>query len=113
MHWKWPPLVLIFITGFCGAATAESPDQERCALADPELSISSCTAIIDSPQEPHERLAIAFYNRGTAYTAKNQYDRAVEDLDQAIRLKPNFAEAFYNRGNAYAGKGQYDRAIED
>jgi tetratricopeptide (TPR) repeat protein len=59
-----------------------------------------------------------------------QYDRAIEDFDQAIRINPNYALAFNSRGQAYFGKGltacppaplppcalaiaQYDRAIED
>jgi lipoprotein NlpI len=57
--------------------------------------------------------AVAFYNRGNAYAAKAQYDRAIEDFDQAIGLDPKYALAFYSRGVAYAAKAQYDRAIED
>jgi lipoprotein NlpI len=57
--------------------------------------------------------AVAFYNRGNAYAAKAQYDRAIEDFDQAIRLDPKYALALYDRGIAYGAKGQYDRAIED
>jgi tetratricopeptide (TPR) repeat protein len=30
-----------------------------------------------------------FYNRGLAYALKDQYDRAIEDFNQAIRLNPN------------------------
>jgi predicted Zn-dependent protease len=40
-------------------------------------------------------------------------DRAIQDLDQAIRLDPNLAWAFNNRGLVYNAKGQYDRAIQD
>jgi hypothetical protein len=29
-----------------------------------------------------------FYNRGLAYLLKDQYDRAIEDFDQAIWLNP-------------------------
>ena len=37
-------------------------------------------------------------NRGTTYARKGQYERAIEDLDQAVRLNPNEAQAFNNRG---------------
>ena len=56
---------------------------------------------------------MAFNNRGLAYARNGQLDRAIEDLDQAIRLDPNLAEAFNNRGTAYGGKGLYVHAIED
>jgi tetratricopeptide (TPR) repeat protein len=44
---------------------------------------------------------------------KGNYDRAISDYTEAIRLKPNYAKAYYNRGNAYREKGDYDRAISD
>src|SRR5215475_10165435 len=79
-----------------------------------EASIAACTRIIQDGRTSTENRAIAFNNRGRAYAGKGQYDRAIQDFDEAIRLKPNDAIAFYNRGRAYAaGKGQYDRAIQD
>ncbi len=39
--------------------------------------------------------------------------KAIEYLDDAIKLKPNFAGAYNNRGNAYCDLVQYKRAIED
>jgi tetratricopeptide (TPR) repeat protein len=50
----------------------------------------------------------AFYNRGTAYRDKREYDRAIQDLNEAIRLDPNLALAYDNRGNAYSRKGASD-----
>jgi len=38
---------------------------------------------------------------------------AVEYLNNAIKLQPNYAETYYNRGVAYDKLGQYQRAIED
>jgi tetratricopeptide (TPR) repeat protein len=52
-------------------------------------------------------------NRGLAYRAKGEHDRAIQDYDEAIKLNPNLAIAFYNRGLAYGAKGQHDRAIQD
>lgn len=39
--------------------------------------------------------------------------KAIEYLDEAIKLKPDLAEAYNNRGNAYSDIKQYERAIED
>jgi tetratricopeptide (TPR) repeat protein len=55
----------------------------------------------------------AYNNRGNAYKSKGEYDRAISDYDQAIRLNPKLAIAYHGRGNAYNSKGDYDRAIAD
>uniref|UniRef100_UPI00301328B7 tetratricopeptide repeat protein n=1 Tax=Methylobacterium nigriterrae TaxID=3127512 RepID=UPI00301328B7 len=53
-------------------------------------------------------------NRGLAYLQKDDYDRAIADFNEAIRLWPmKSAAAFNNRAMAFSGKGQHDRAIAD
>jgi tetratricopeptide (TPR) repeat protein len=115
MRSRWPLLfVLTHIAGFGGAATAQTLDRQRCSAApDLDLIISGCTAVIQSGHETPQNLATAFNNRGVAYASKRQLDRAIQDLDQAIRINPSDALAFGNRGNYYAVKRQYDRAIQD
>ena len=54
-----------------------------------------------------------FFNRGYAYYDKKQYDEAIKDYTEAIRLDPNYAWAYNNRGNVYYSKKDYDRAIAD
>jgi tetratricopeptide (TPR) repeat protein len=39
--------------------------------------------------------------------------KAIEYLNEAIRLNPNYAMAYNNRGAAYINLGQHQRAIED
>ena len=78
-----------------------------------DLRISGCTTVIQSGEVSNSDLALAFNNRGFAYSAKGQHDRAIQDFDQAIKLNPNYAIAFNNRGVAYGAKGQHDRAIQD
>src|SRR5437588_9524243 len=41
------------------------------------------------------------------------YSRAIEDYDQSIKLKSDFAKPFNNRGVAYRKVGDYERAIKD
>jgi tetratricopeptide (TPR) repeat protein len=50
---------------------------------------------------------------GVAKFSKDDYDGAIADYTEAIRLKPDFAEAYNNRGNAKGEKGDYDGAIAD
>ncbi len=75
--------------------------------------IAGCTSLIQSGQLSGPSLANVFNNRGIAYGQKSEYDEAIEDYTQAIKLNPSYAEAFGDRGNAYLQKGEYDEAIED
>jgi tetratricopeptide (TPR) repeat protein len=50
---------------------------------------------------------------GLAYRVKGDYDRAIADYSEAIRINPRDAVAFNDRGFAHSTKGDYDRAIAD
>ena len=54
-----------------------------------------------SYSDSYENKAGIYYNRGNAYHHKGEYDRAIEDYNEAIRLNPKDADAYYNRGYAY------------
>ena len=41
------------------------------------------------------------------------YDEAIEDVNKAIKLYPEFAEAYYNRGNLMAISGELPAAYDD
>jgi lipoprotein NlpI len=101
----------------CGSAWAQSRDENwaRCAAdhIDPDLKIGACTAIIQSGQETTKNLAAAFYNRDIAYRDKGQYDRAIQDYDQAISLDPKYAHAFSSRGYANFDLARFGAAARD
>lgn len=78
-----------------------------------ESQITGCTALIDSGLENSQTLVVAYNNRGNAHTRRGEYDLAIKDYDECIKLYPDYARAFNNRGEAYAKKGEYSRAIED
>lgn len=44
---------------------------------------------------------------------KGDYERAITDLNQALKLQPDEASYYDSRGFAYAGKRDYSRAILD
>jgi tetratricopeptide (TPR) repeat protein len=105
--------VLIEMAGFGGVAAAQTPAVQPCFSHDPDIAIAGCTAMLQSGHETLERLTRALSNRGAAYIRKRQYDRSIQDLDQAIGRDPNYAPAFQSRGTAYSLKGQNDRALQD
>ena len=104
------------------AATAQQvqrqgQDWDGCLNAEEKFSVdqrtNSCTAIIQSGKETLANLALAYNNRGMTYNGTGEYDRAIADYSEAIRLNPKDPAAYNNRGNAYSRKGEYDRAIAD
>ena len=120
-------LAVLPIIAFLLAGTAAAQDREgqwnRCTVYDEhgklpagaslDLVINACTAIIQSGQEATKGLASAFANRGYAYRDKREYDRAIEDYDQAIRLDPNAATAFTGRCIARAIVNRLQEAVAD
>jgi len=57
--------------------------------------------------------ANAFASRGLAYLRKGDNDRAMADLNEAIRLNPREPFPYLNRGVIYGRKGDHARAIAD
>jgi tetratricopeptide (TPR) repeat protein len=54
-----------------------------------------------------------FINRGVAYNNLGQYQRAIEDYNEAIRQKPDFAYAYNNRGFVYLKQGNKNLGCRD
>ena len=56
----------------------------------------------------------AFYlARSMRHFRRGNFDRAITDCDEAIRLEPGNAQAYGHRGQAWAAKGDIDRALAD
>ena len=61
--------------------------------------------------QPEE--AIAYSGRGLAWHDKTEFDKAIADLSEAIRLDPKLVIAYNGRGLAWMRKGDFDKAIAD
>ena len=108
-------LLILAAIVLVGAPPASADRYSDCAQsADPDRRIRGCTQILKrGKREGRRSRHAAHYNRGISYARKGQYDRAIADYDQAIKINPRDAMVYYNRGLAYHNKGQYDRAIAD
>ena len=84
-------------------------------LADPQRSITGCTALIQSAGSSDAERFAAFFNRANAYRQLDQTQRSIQDYDEAIRIgHPSLAyRAYSGRGSAYGVLGQIERAIQD
>jgi len=111
-------IVLLAMTALITPAWAQSRKEnwKHCRDTNPEIQVVGCTAVIQSGNDKPRNLATAYDNRGNAHFAKGEYDAAIADYNQAIRLAPVFARSLIflsHRGIAYVNNGEYDNAIED
>lgn len=88
--------------------------QDCMNLPDPDRNIIDCTTVIErGDAESKRNLAIAYLNRAIAYLQKNDFPRALADLDASIAADPSMPGAFYNRALYYHQKGDLERAKAD
>jgi hypothetical protein len=119
-------LFLLAVAGLSVAASTALLQREKQELVDacsgegdrsvPDIgdrSIAGCTLIIqDQDTSPEDRI-VAHRWRGIAYDARRNYDRAIADYSEAIRLDGRSATDYYNRGLVYHAMGDNGRAIAD
>ena len=61
----------------------------------------------------HGQNAEAYLSRGNVCLDKREYDKAIADFNEALRLDPRNARAYCGRGWAWNQKKEYDKAIAD
>jgi clan AA aspartic protease (TIGR02281 family) len=109
------PAILLFT---CVAVFAAS-DREDCTDTDnPDQKIATCSRVIADDAESAPNRAQAYRNRGAAYYEKGEFERAIADFSEAVKIDANvvppyFALAYSRRGLAAAEKKDYDQAIAD
>jgi tetratricopeptide (TPR) repeat protein len=81
--------------------------KERAVLLDDALSY------FDDRVRANGQDAFALACRGRAWKERREYEKALTDLNEAIRLDPERPAYFSNRGMVYDRLGEYDRAIGD
>jgi tetratricopeptide (TPR) repeat protein len=54
----------------------------------------------------------ALYNKGDALLGLGNYTQAIQYLDKALSIDPNFQDALYDRGDALYNLGNYTKAIQ-
>jgi len=109
------PTAILLLGWLVTPAWAQWTDEaQKCAeTTDPNLAFDLCTRAIQSGALSGPALAMTFNNRGNAYQTKSQYQQAIQDYNEAIRIDPDSALAYNNRGSAFQHMGNYERAIQD
>ena len=97
-----------------GAAHEAYEEASRqCFAGKGDEMLEGCNIVIEANRESPRRMASALVMRGLGFSSKGQYDRAIEDYDRGLKLRPDDFLLYYGRGLAYYRKGQYDLAIQD
>jgi len=69
------------------------------------------TAIINL--NPHPTDSQSFSTRGDAYFSLQDYEKAIADYTEAIRIDPKYSFAYKGRGDVYYKLEEYEKAIAD
>jgi tetratricopeptide (TPR) repeat protein len=103
--------VSALLTGLAGVAPVAADDRDDCVKGSGDARIAACTRVIAST--PRDHVAWAYANRGLGWRSKGDNDRAIADLDEAIRIDPRHAPAYVSRGWSWHIKHDEERAISD
>jgi tetratricopeptide (TPR) repeat protein len=83
---------------------SEEAEQQRIAAAEDDRKRAEA--------EARARYS-ALVSQGNTVSNAGDYDRAIADFNEAIRLDPKSSLAFRSRGDSYTNKGDHNRAIAD
>jgi lipoprotein NlpI len=104
------PLALASLPAF-----AVNPlDIQHCQqMGDADQTIDGCGKIAaDTSVDAHDR-AVAAFNQGIGYYAKNDLDHAVKAWTEATTFEPGYAHAYNNLAKAYLAKDAFAQAISN
>ncbi len=88
-------------------------DVDTCDKSSGDEAIAACTRAIQSGQLSQYDLSMMYNDRGVEWKQKGEYDKAMADYNEALRIQPIYREVYNNRGNVWKAKGEYDKAIAD
>jgi tetratricopeptide (TPR) repeat protein len=92
---------------------AAADDSKICAKESGEIAIEACSRAIKSGRYKGHDLARQYMYRGVERSLKKDYDLALADYGEALRIDKKYADAFFNRCVLYNVKEDYDRALAD
>jgi tetratricopeptide (TPR) repeat protein len=78
-----------------------------------QTSVITTSAGYGDRQNAQSATAGAYLDRGMLFASRRDWDTAIVEYTEAIKLDPKLAVVYDNRAFAYNEKGDYDRAIAD
>ena len=99
-----------------GFASVHRWQDDDCFVLDgaetPRAKVAACSAFLAATDSP-ERRADALAERGRTYHGFGDYQWALADYTQALRLDPQNGNVRLNRGLVFLDTGRHDQAISD
>ena len=74
--------------------------------------MAACGSIAQPTPTPN-LTARQYFDRAGKHLDTGEYQKAIDNYDDAIRLDPQYSRAYNNKGIAYKKLAQPDRAIQD
>jgi tetratricopeptide (TPR) repeat protein len=113
---RFGALLLFAVAMLAAPARAyDQNDMKDCNQTEhPDRWLDSCTRLLQSRGLNEKNRGIALNNRGVASLRMGDYDRAIADFREAIRMDPNGANTagrYYNLGFSFHENGDQDSAI--
>jgi Tfp pilus assembly protein PilF len=99
------------LAGTSGARAAD--DAKACLNESGEAAIEACTRAIKSRRYAGHVLARQYLSRGAERRSNEDYDAALADFAEALKVDKKYADAYYNRCAIFNFKKQYDPAITE
>lgn len=113
-------VILLLLCALVSVMLAATPgfgasrrDRADCDKVTEETAMAACERVINDRRESKRNRSDAFVNRGLLRFGTRDFDPAIADFTEAIRLNPKNARAYQGRGAAWLLKKEIDRAIAD
>lgn len=88
-------------------------DNPQAGIADTELALETLKKSRMSTKRRRPYRAAALSNRSVAYQLMGDFQRGIEDCNQAIRANPRYAPAYNSRASLYSHLGLYAEGLRD
>ena len=115
MRFLWLAAAITPLALASAPAFAVDPlDIQHCQqMGDADQTIDGCGKIAaDKSIDAHDR-AVAAFNLGIGYYAKNDLDNAIKAWTEATAFEPGYAHAYNNLAKAYLAKDDFAKAISN
>ncbi len=107
-------LICLAVAFFAETNLALGRVPDDCKPGDGDREMAACARLIEDRRASALDRSVAYSNRGVGYFIKRDFDHAIGDFTESIKLDLRTALwPFEFRAQAYAKKGDFDRAIGD